>query len=120
MADFNSELATENKDILLIRDKEAIRTSIKNIIMTRKNTLPSDPDFGCNLDTVLFSIMNEITYIYIEEMILLEIEKREPRIEVQEINVEENVDIGQLVVELRYRIILQNEIDSTTIKIDIG
>lgn len=120
MADFNSNLETQNKDIILIKDKEAIKRAIANIILTQKFSVPSDPDFGCDLESILFEIMDTITFNYIRQMIRIEIEKREPRVRIENLYFNENRDLGQLIIEVEYIILLSNEIDSSIVKIDLG
>jgi len=120
MSDFESNLNTKNNDLILISNVEAIKTSIKNICTLKKKSLSIDPDMGIDLETVLFEVLDEVTYSYAEEMIVNELEKREPRIETQYVTFLENRDLGQLLITVVFKILSNSAIENTTIKIDIG
>lgn len=118
--DIDYKLNTENEDLRLVTDVEAINNSLRNIILTQKGTVPGFPEFGTNIEDVLFELMDEITYEFLKDMIITQIENWETRVQVQEISVQENVDLGQILVTIYYKILKNNEIASTIVKIDLG
>jgi phage baseplate assembly protein W len=91
--------SVESTDILVDNDILAIKNSIRNIFNTKKGEKILAPEFGSSLEQYLFEPITEIYGRIIAEDILNSIEKFEPRIEVQKINVitkpDENMyDIG--------------------------
>lgn len=116
--DLDYKLNTVNKDIRLATDKEAINNSIRNILNTSKGTVPGNPSFGSDLQEVLFEIMDDITFSLVQSIVRTELEKWEPRIEIKEVNFDSVIDQGQMIINLVYIIIRNNEIISTNIKID--
>jgi len=67
-------------DALVARDLEAIKNSIKNIVLTPIGTRPFFPEFGTNVDNLLFENFNVITATVLEDEILNGVTKFEPRI----------------------------------------
>lgn len=117
--DINYKLNTYNKDLKLAYESEAINNSIRNILTTLKGTLPGNPNFGTNLEEALFEIIDEITLSFIEDIILVELEKQEPRIIVKRINFDVKEDENQIFTTILYEIINTSEIESTLVKISI-
>lgn len=118
--DIDYRLLARNNDIKLSTDIKAIDNAIRNIVTTQKYQVPGNPEFGCDLDRVLFQKMDEITYMVIEDIIEEELDRVEPRILVYDVSVYSNFDTQQLVVDIKYKIVKLNNLDnSTTVKIDL-
>ena len=118
--DINSNLNTNNSsDIILDTELSAIDNSIKNIISTRKGELPGEPDFGTDLPGALFEELDDITFQLIEEIILEELDRLEPRIQVQNVVITTN---SQEVVfaDIQYTVLNLNDLqNNTTVRVDI-
>lgn len=117
--DIDYKLQTVNKDLRLAYESEAINNSIRNILTTPKGSLPGNPEFGTNLEEALFEIIDEITLSFIEDIIITELTKQEPRIIVKAIKFNVNTDEGQILTTILYEIINTNEIESTLVKISV-
>lgn len=117
--DIDYKLQTVNRDLRLAYESEAINNSIRNILTTPKGSLPGNPEFGTNLEDALFEIIDEITLSFIEDIIITELTKQEPRIIVKAIKFNVNTDEGQILTTILYEIINTNEIESTLVKISV-
>lgn len=117
--DIDYRLNTINKDIKISEDSAAINNSIRNILLTQKYTVPGNPEFGADLDQVLFEQMDGVTFALIENIVRTEIERWEPRILIENIDIFYNKDYQQVVIKLRYIIIASNEIQETNIKLGV-
>lgn len=86
----NNELLKnkEIKDLVVDYDYAAIRNSIFNIITTVPGQRILNPNFGINLQKYLFLRVSETTARNIGNDILNAISKFEPRVKIQNINVE--------------------------------
>lgn len=86
----NNELLKnkEIKDLVVDYDYAAIRNSIFNIITTIPGQRILNPNFGVNLQKYLFLTVSETTARNIGNDILNAVSKFEPRVKVQNINVE--------------------------------
>lgn len=86
----NNELLKnkEIKDLVVDYDYAAVRNSIFNIITTIPGQRILNPNFGVNLQKYLFLRVSETTARNIGNDVLNAISKFEPRVKVQNINVE--------------------------------
>jgi len=67
-------------DLLLATDIEAVKNSIKNIILTQKGTRPFFPEFGTRVSNLLFELASPLTASQINDEIVTGIEEFEKRI----------------------------------------
>lgn len=117
--DIDYKLSTINQDLRLAYESEAINNSIRNILTTQKGTLPGNPEFGTNLEDALFEVIDDITLSFIEDIIITELSKQEPRIIIKQILFKVDYDSGQILTTIKYQIINTNEIESTLVKISV-
>ena len=115
--DIDYKLNTKDKDIKLAEDAEAINNSIRNILLTQKYSVPGNPDFGANLDMVLFEQQDEITFSLIESIIRNEIQKWEPRIVINSITFKGYPSQQRIAVSINYTILRTNDIENVTFKV---
>jgi len=119
-SDFDYKLNTTNKDIIIVKDSVAIENSIRNIITTQKGSLVGNPDFGTDLENVLFDIMDDVTYQFMRDIIEEELAKSEPRISITDIDIIGLEDTNQIIVNIKYIILTLNDlVNETIIKINI-
>jgi len=116
-ADFNVDMEKDPNtyDILKDIDVEALKTSIRNILMTRKGTRRMQPEFGANLEDKLFEPLDTTTARSIGEIINEQIEMWDPDIRIHGINIVADE------VRLRYNVTITfstktSSINTTTIK----
>lgn len=79
-------------DVRPVKDLEAIKNSLRNILATRRGEKPFRPDFGCNLKAYLFEPADGITKAAIRQDITRSIEDNEPRVSIKEIAIEDYSD----------------------------
>ena len=91
-------------DIAIKRDSDAIKRSVRNIILTNHYERPFKPNFGANLRGLLFELADDITKYEIRKQINEAIQSFEPRVRVQ--NIYLNQDRGnRMYVNLHYGIV---------------
>jgi len=94
----------ENNDIELY-DEDAVKFSVKNIILTKKGERLSDPNFGTNLYKLLFENISGDTLIDIETEIEYALESYEPRVNLLGVDVQQsNIDENTVIVKVYYEI----------------
>lgn len=93
------------KDISKKFDEEAVKTSLKNLILTRNYERPFHPEIGCQVYGLLFENFNPITKNIIRKTIVDVIEKFEPRIKLTDVLVDEDVDNNEIVFTIYFRLI---------------
>ena len=90
---------------MTIRDEDAIKRSVKNIIFTILGEKPFDPDFGSIINNSLFDLNTNLSEIQISDEIRQSLLNFEPRIENIEINVTVVPDSNELNCVVQYDIV---------------
>ena len=93
-----------NDDLITLKNESAIARSIRNIVFTSPGEKFFNPDFGSNISKVLFENIDEISAIQIKEEIELSIKNFEPRVRLQEVEINPDYDNNQFDVTINYRI----------------
>lgn len=75
--DLNDNNPTENPDVL---DVEAIVQNVANFTFTNKGERPFLPDFGMDLDSYLFELMDDEASVEVFNNIVSGLRKYEPRV----------------------------------------
>ncbi|KOP26682.1 baseplate protein [Hapalosiphon sp. MRB220] len=86
------------------QQQQKIQDSIRFILGTQYNERVMRPNFGCNLNSLLFAPNNRATanlaHYYVEEALKI----WEPRIIVEEIVIDNDYDHNCLIIKVSYRI----------------
>jgi phage baseplate assembly protein W len=102
-------------DINPVKDLEAVKRSIKNLILTNYNERPFQPEIGSGVRNLLFELADPITAHEIEETIKRAITNFEPRVEIVEVTVSDNFDFNEYTVDIEFLLVNNEEIGSVTI-----
>ena len=94
----------KNDDLALRRDEEAVKESIKNLILTDKGERLMQPLVGGNIRAMLFENITPAVLKMIEEQVRTTIEEYEPRAELIDINVKSRIDDNKVEVTIRFYI----------------
>jgi phage baseplate assembly protein W len=81
-----------------------LRESIYLIVGTQPGERVMRPDFGCNLQDLVFAPNNAATADVARHRVSEALRIWEPRIDVEEVDVANENETGSLVVHIRYRI----------------
>ena len=76
-----------NGQVILSTDTDAIKNSIRNIILTPVGSRAFNPSFGTKIQTLLFEHPTPVTAIAIRSEIKIALDRLEPRVKVQSIEV---------------------------------
>jgi len=85
-------------------DAEAIKQSVKSLILTNFYERPFKPDIGCSIRYLLFELFTPATRHMMEDAISDVIRNYEPRAELQSVNVKEDVNRNALEATIIFRI----------------
>jgi len=85
-----------------VYDIDALNNSIKNILLTRKGTVPGKPTFGSNIHEVLFSHIDHITEGIIRKETKGALNQFEPRILVNEVTIKSIPEYNRIVITIVY------------------
>jgi phage baseplate assembly protein W len=91
-------------DVALSYDSQAVIRSIRNILLTRHYEKPFNPDFGSNIDAILFEMVSPLSATALEREIRTSIENYEPRARLSEVIVNPQPDNNAYSVSLSFYI----------------
>ena len=101
----------EAYDVPMAYDVEAVKISVRNILMWRVGESIISPEFGHNLKLSMYSQMNDFNKDSICEEIKRAIQDNEPRVKVESVGVkkdDEEQDSNALRVRVTYKVIGQD------------
>ena len=90
--DLSLKIHPVRKDLNVLRDDNAVKNAIKNLLVTNAFERPFQPQLGANLRGLLFEPADAITRIAIKENIRNVIKDYEPRVKVLSIAINDLSD----------------------------
>lgn len=88
---------------------DAVKMSLRNLILTNKYERLKNPTFGTDIRRHLFELFTESVADNLENDIRRAIENYEPRVRILELNVTPNEDQNQMTVNLLFSVITAQE-----------
>lgn len=83
-------------------DVEAINNAIKNILFTAIGTVPGKPEFGSNLNELIFLPMDASTISMMKRVITESIRRWESRIVIDSVVIEKNPEYNRVLADISY------------------
>lgn len=103
---------TASKDIVPLYDIDAVKQSVKNLILTDFNERPFNPRMGSNIRGFLFEPADKFTMVALRKALKRVVEQYEPRVDSVSIYIEDNSDENRYEVTVGFRVITLNiEVD---------
>lgn len=102
--DFNFVLNPRTSDVSTRYDDEAIKQSIKNLIMTRNFERPFRSNIGCQVKSLLFEPMSPLLSVMIEKTIADCINNYEPRVNLQSVQVSFSPENNDCYITIVFKI----------------
>ena len=91
-------------DLVVIKNEDAIKKSVKNIIFTILGEKPYVPLFGTSVNNSLFELSNPLDHIRISDEISSTLLNYEPRINNIQVNVSNYPDSNEMNATIQYDI----------------
>jgi len=92
-------------DLPLLKNEAAIKQSLKNIVLTVRGERAFKPFFGSSADLSLFENFTPITEDILANAINDAVEAYEPRVQINSIDVDSDIESNSLSVEINYSIV---------------
>ena len=92
-------------DVLTIRDEDAIKRSVKNIIFTILGEKPFEPNFGSVINESLFDLNTSLNEIRVADEIKQSLLNYEPRIDNINVTVTVAPDTNEMNCTVQYEIV---------------
>ena len=101
--DFNRNAVTN--DVAVVEDVIAVKRSVKNLIQTNFYERPFHPELGCGIRELLFENFTPMTKIFLQRKIEEVLINYEPRINLQNVAVDDDQDKNRLVVDIYFYVV---------------
>lgn len=97
------------KGVKLLSDVEDINSSLEILLSTKLGERVMLPDYGCNLEDLIFESLDIATETFITELIRTAILYHEPRIDLEAVEyIKENRNEGMLLINIDYTVRITN------------
>ena len=116
--DLRFEPHPESGDLFVLKDENAIKTALKNLIQLNFYDVPFDPLLGSNISNLLFEDFSVVTKLSLERNIQLLIHQHDNRIVIDKVLLEQIEEKHQLNITIEYYTTYSEELKtfSTIIK----
>jgi len=101
--DFNRNAVTN--DVAVVEDVIAVKRSVRNLIQTNFYERPFHPELGCGIRELLFENFTPMTKIFLQRKIEEVLINYEPRINLQNVAVDDDQDKNRLVVDIYFYVV---------------
>jgi len=112
--DFDFQAHPVSGDLVLKKNEEAIKKSVKSLILTNKYERPFQPSINGRVRQLLFENMTPVTGVNLRSNIEDVLQQHEPRIDVLVVNVNQNEDMNSIEVTIEFAIKNQPDIVTLT------
>tara|TARA_B100002019_G_scaffold216628_1_gene189279 strand:- start:782 stop:1180 length:399 start_codon:yes stop_codon:yes gene_type:complete len=92
-------------DVLVLKNEDAIKRAVQNIVLTVVGEKPFQDIFGTNVSSSLFELNTALESIGIREQILSSISNFEPRVNNVDANVTIGTDTNDMFITVEYDIV---------------
>ena len=92
-------------DLVAIRDEDAIKRSVKNIIFTILGEKPFEPSFGSVINDALFDLSTNLSQVAVADEITSSLLNHEPRIADIDVTVTVASDSNEMNCTVQYTIV---------------
>lgn len=112
-SDLDVSLARDvTNDIAPLKDIEAVKAAVKNLVLTSFGERPFQPNLGSAIKSLLFEPADRISIAILRKSIVDVLRKNEPRIDSITIEVKDESENNRYVIDLGFRVIsLNQEVD---------
>ena len=93
------------KDLIAMKNENAIARSVKNIVFTNPGEKFFKPKFGSSISNSLFENADDLTAIQIQTQIEESVQRYEPRVKLRTVDANVNIDGNSFDVVIVYDII---------------
>ena len=102
--DFNFTAHPVTKDVVRRYDDDAVKTSLKNLILTRHYERPFHSEIGTPIRALLFEPASPMLNMMLQRAIVDVVNNFEPRVDLIDVNVNSSPDTNSVYVTITYRL----------------
>jgi phage baseplate assembly protein W len=103
--DLNFTVHPVSKDISRKYDDNAIKQSIKNLLLTRNFERPFHSEIGSPIRAMLFELPGPMFTVMLQRAVIDVINNFEPRVEVLDVRINDSIDTNAVYITLEFKIV---------------
>lgn len=104
-------------DVFKKTDAAAVKQAVKNLLLTNRGEKPFQPEFGADLNEVLFNLDTEFDPDFVQDLIAEAIKNFEPRALVLSVSVSTDGDNNRLDATVEFQVVNTEEIVTTEVSL---
>lgn len=108
------------KSVESVTDDEAIKNSVRNIIATKKGTVPGKPEFGSNIYNILFELFTPLTRTIAINYVQEALQEFENRINILDIDVKFVEEYNKITIDVQYEYVNNGMLIDTTVSVALN
>jgi len=102
---FPPQFSKKSTRVEMLSDEEDIRSSLEILLSTRPGERVMRPDYGCNLEELVFEPLTTTFKTYIIDLIQTAVLYYEPRIDVDKIDLDDTGELeGRILISIEYTV----------------
>ena len=119
-SDFNTSLAKHpiKGDLAIKTDVDAVKQSIKNLVLTNKMERAFQPTLGCDIRKALFENISPTTIIMAKQAIVETLERHEPRCNIVNVKASVDEDNNALYISVVFSVINNEDIQELNLVLE--
>lgn len=103
--DLNFTAHPVTKDITRRNDENAIKQSLRNLLLTRNFERPFHSEIGSPIRTLLFEPVGPMFVVMMQRAIIDVVNNFEPRVEILDVAVNDSIDANAVYVTLEFKLV---------------
>ena len=103
--DFNFTAHPVTKDVVRRYDENAVKTALKNLILTSNYERPFHPEIGTPIKSLLFEPATPLLAAAIKQAVVNTINNFEPRVELSDVSVSVDEDSNSVAISIEFKIV---------------
>lgn len=96
--------------------KDQLKNNLINLLLTNKGERLFNPNFGCNLKTMLFEGLTDDFDEEVKYLVSYNINQQIPEIQIIDITLNQNRNENSITINIKYKIIISNDVDLVTVQ----
>ena len=92
------------RDVLTLKNEDAIKASVKNLILTKNFERLFHPEIGCQVNSLMFENLDNATLASIKYTIENVIKNFEPRVTLTDVTVKDDSDVNAVAIVITFLI----------------
>lgn len=102
--DINFDRNPMSNDVAVRKDEEAIKRSLRNLILFRRNDKPFHPEIYSGVPDMLFELADSVSVLELKSRIAEVVKNHENRIQNLVVDLKNNIDRNEIKITLHFTI----------------